>query len=117
MRTGCNSTMVRGEAGGGTLTLTGSVNYSDSPLRYDISARTDRVRIRYPEGMSWLLGANLRLSGTLNGGLLSGKVQVQRVALSEGLENVGALTASPNSGSSSSFLRNLQFDIEATSVP
>jgi len=110
---------VTGEAGGGTLILTGSVNYADSPLRYDISARTDRMRIRYPEGMSWLLGGQLRLSGTTNGGLLSGKVQIQRVALNGGLESIGALTSSSNSGgtSSSGFLRNLQFDVEATSVP
>ena len=110
---------VTGEAGGGTLQFTGTVNYSDRPLRYDISAKTDRVRVRYPEGISWLLGAQLRLSGTSNGGLLSGKVQVQRVALTEGLESIGALASSSSSGgpSSSSFMRNLQFDVEATSLP
>jgi len=26
--------------------------------------RSDRVRIRYPVGMSWLVGGALRLSGT-----------------------------------------------------
>jgi len=36
------------ESGGGTLQLSGSVNYAESPLRYDVSLRTDRVRIRYP---------------------------------------------------------------------
>jgi len=33
------------ESGGGTLHLSGSVNYAESPLRYDLSVRTDRVRI------------------------------------------------------------------------
>ena len=42
---------VTGEAGGGVLALSGSVNYSERPLRYDISAKTDRLRIRYPEGL------------------------------------------------------------------
>jgi translocation and assembly module TamB len=109
---------VTGEAGGGILTLGGSVNYSERPLRYDISARTDRLRIRYPEGLSWLLGGQLRLSGTLDGGLLSGKVVIQRVNLNEGLESVGSLVSTKDTGgTSSSFLRNLQFDVEATSTP
>jgi translocation and assembly module TamB len=109
---------LTGEAGGGILTLSGTVNYSDSPLRYDISAKTDRVRIRYPEGMSWLAAGSLRLAGTMDGGLLTGKVQIQRVSLNGGLESAGVLTASSSSSSSSSsFLRNLQLDVEATSTP
>jgi len=110
---------LTGEAGGGVISLTGSVNYSDKPLRYDISAKTDRLRIRYPEGMSWLAGGSLRLAGTLDGGLLTGKVQIQRVTLNEGLESAGILvsSSSPGGTSSSSFLRNLQFDVEATSTP
>ena len=110
---------VTGEAGGGILTLSGSVNYSDKPLRYDISAKTERVRIRYPEGMSWLAGGSLRLTGTAQGGLLTGKVMIQRVTLSEGLESTGILvsSSSPSGASNSNFLWNLQFDVEATSTP
>jgi len=108
---------LSGEAGGGVLYLSGSANYSDKPLRYDITARTDRLRIRYPEGMSWLMGGSLRLTGTLDGGLVTGKVQVKRVTLTQGLESAGVLTSSSSGGTSSSFLRNLQFDVEATSTP
>jgi translocation and assembly module TamB len=110
---------LSGEAGGGIISLTGSVNYSEKPLRYDISAKTDRLRIRYPEGMSWLMGGSLRLTGTMDGGLLTGKVLVQRVTLNQGLESAGILVSSSSSsgGTSSSFLRNLQFDVEATSTP
>ena len=109
---------VTGEAGGGILNLSGSVNYSERPVRYDISARTDRLRIRYPEGLSWLLAGQLRLSGTLDSGLLSGKVLIQRVNLNEGLESVGSLVSTKESGgTTSSFLRNLQFDVEASSTP
>ena len=57
---------VTGEAGGGLITLAGSVNYSETPLRYDVTAKTERIRIRYPEGLSWLVGGSLRLSGTLD---------------------------------------------------
>ncbi len=109
---------VTGEAGGGPIALAGTVNYSEKPLRYDVTAKTDRIRIRYPEGMSWLLGGSLRLSGTLDGGLLSGKVVVQRVNLNEGIESVGSLTSSSSSSTTSSnFLRNLQLDVEGSSTP
>ncbi len=109
------------ESGGGTLHLSGSVNYAESPLRYDLSVRTDRVRIRYPEGMSWLVGGSLRLTGTPEAGLLSGKVTIERVTLTQGLEVAGMLVsakegiASPTT--SSPYLRNLQFDVEAVSAP
>jgi translocation and assembly module TamB len=109
---------VTGEAGGGKLILSGSVSYSEKPLRYDISARTDRIRIRYPEGLSWLLGGQLRLAGTLDGGLLSGKVTMQRANLNAGLESATSLVSSKDSTpTSSSFLRNLQLDVEASSTP
>lgn len=110
---------LTGEAGGGIISLTGTVNYSDKPLRYDISAKTDRLRIRYPEGISWLAGGSLRLTGTPDGGLLTGKVLIQRVTLNQGLESAGVLvsSSSPGGTSNSSFMRNLQFDVEAVSTP
>jgi translocation and assembly module TamB len=112
---------VTAQAGGGTLHLTGSVNYNERPLRYDITARSDGTRIRYPEGMSWLASGSLHLTGTPDGGVLSGRVMVQRVSLSQGLEVAGVLVATKEgiSGPSatSPFLRNLQFDIAAVSTP
>ena len=107
------------EVGGGTLRLSGSVNYGERPFRFDLSTNSDRVRIRYPEGMSWLVGGALRLSGTPDSAVVSGKVTVQRVTLTQGLENAGVLISSKEGisgpSTSSSFLRNLQFDVEAAS--
>ena len=112
---------VTAEEGGGTLKLSGSVNYADRPIRYDITARTDRVRIRYPEGVSWLAGGTLRFTGTPDAGLISGKVTVDRVTLSSGFEVAGALVAAKEGingpSTNSPFLRNLQFDVEAVSTP
>jgi len=109
------------EAGGGTLHLSGSVTYTERPLRYDITAKTDSARIRYPEGMSWLTGGSLRLTGTTEAGLLSGRVTVQRVTLVQGLEVAGVLVSTKEGitgpSTSSPFLRNLQFDVEAVSAP
>src|SRR5712692_3889976 len=109
------------ESGGGTLHLAGSVNYAESPLRYDVSVRTDRVRIRYPEGMSWLVRGSLRLTGIPAAGLLSGRVTIERVTLTQGIEVAGLLVSAKQGISgpttSSPYLRNLQFDVEALSAP
>jgi translocation and assembly module TamB len=112
---------VAAEAGGGSLLLGGSVSYGDGALRYDLNARATHVRIRYPEGMSWLAGGNLRLRGTSSGALLSGRVVVERLLMIEGLDlssMMGKSNASTRgAGSTSGFLRNLQFEIEAVSSP
>jgi translocation and assembly module TamB len=112
---------VHAQLGGGTLTLTGSVNYADQPVRYDITARTDQARIRYPEGMSWLLGGSLRLTGTPAGGLLAGRVTVHRVILGQGLESLGPLfgsgTEGVDAGGANGFLQNLRLDIQTVSSP
>jgi translocation and assembly module TamB len=112
---------VTAEAGGGSLRLGGSVSYLERPLRYDITARTDRTRIRYPEGMSWLAGGVLRLTGTPSAAVLSGRVSIDRVTLIQGLEVAGMLVSAKEGisgpATSSSFLRNLQFDVEAVSTP
>ena len=109
------------EAGGGTLHVSGTVTYTERPLRYDITARSDSTRIRYPEGMSWLTGGSLRLTGTTEAGLLSGRVTIQRVTLTQGLEVAGMLVSTKEGisgpSTSSPFLRNLQFDVEAVSAP
>jgi len=112
---------VSAESGGGALHLAGSVNYAETPLRYDINVRSDRVRIRYPEGMSWLAGGTLRLTGTTSNAVLSGRVIVERVTLTQGLQVAGLLVSAKEgiSGPSttSSYLRNLQFDVEGLSAP
>jgi len=109
------------ESGGGTIHLSGNVNYGESPLRYDVSVFTDRVRIRYPEGMSWLLGGSLRLTGTRAAGTLSGRVTIERVTLTQGLEVAGLLVSAKEGingpGTTSPYLRHLQLDIEALSAP
>ncbi len=47
------------ESGGGQLTLSGSASYGEGPMRYEVNATTPQVRVRYPTGMSWLVGGNL----------------------------------------------------------
>jgi translocation and assembly module TamB len=112
---------VAAETGGGRLSIGGTVAYGEGPLNYVLNARTDQVRIRYPVGMSWLVGGTLRLSGNAQTATLSGRIVVDRLLMAEGFD-LGAFMVSakePATGPSttSSFLQNLEFDIQAESSP
>jgi len=115
---------VSAEIGGGEVILGGTLNYAEGfgAARYDINARATNVRIRYPVGMSWMSSGTLRLAGTPQAALLSGNVTVQRLLMSEGFDLASLLVTSKASPvraptTSSPFLRNLQFDVQANSAP
>jgi translocation and assembly module TamB len=112
---------VTADSGGGHLTLNGSVTYGEGPVRYEVTASTSTVRIRYPAGMSWLAGGTIQLSGTSEAALVSGHVQVERLLFAQGVD-VASFFASasdntPGPSSSSSFLQNLTFDVSGQTNP
>lgn len=112
---------VSAESGGGHLTLGGALTYGEGPLNYVLNVRSDQVRIRYPVGMSWLVGGNLRLSGNEQAATLSGRIVVDRLLMAEGFDLASFMVSAkePVSGpsTSSTFLQNLRFDIQAESGP
>ncbi len=112
---------VAAETGGGRLTLGGTVAYGEGPLNYVLNAHSDQVRIRYPIGMSWLVGGNLRLTGNAQSATLSGRIDVDRLLMGEGFDLGSFMVSSkePAAGPSttSPFLQNLEFDIQAESGP
>ncbi len=114
---------VRAEVGGGELILSGSLTYGAgfSGLHYDITTRATNVRIRYPVGMSWLTEGTLHLNGGTQGAVLSGDIIIHRLLLAPDMD-LGSLIVSSKDpmrapSTSSAFLRNLQFDIQAKSTP
>ena len=111
---------VTADSGGGQLTLTGSVTYGDpGPVRYDITTKTSQVRIRYPQGMSWLMGGTLQLSGNSDRAILSGSLELRRLLFAPGVDISSFFGSSSqiSGGSSSPFMRNLTFDIAAHTSP
>jgi translocation and assembly module TamB len=106
---------VTAESGGGHLTLSGSLTYGEGPMRYEINAETPQVRVRYPPGMSWLIGGSLQLAGTQDAAILSGRIQVQRLLFAQGVDLASFFASSAQTGvvaiSTSAFMRNLTFDV------
>jgi len=112
---------VTAASGGGQLTLSGNVTYGEGPLRYEVTATTSTLRIRYPAGMSWLAGGTLQMSGTSEAALVSGRVQVERLLFAQGADVASFFASSSVTSagppSTSAFPRNLAFDVEGQTSP
>ena len=72
-----NSATVRNltaESGGGKLTLSGFASLATDNRRFGVRANASSVRVRLDQGASIVADANLNLSGTSDGSMLSGTV-------------------------------------------
>jgi translocation and assembly module TamB len=77
---------LSGTTGGGTIALMGSATYQNGALLLDLAGSAQDVRLRYPPGVSSTANANLHLTGTSNGALLSGDVVVTKLAITPGFD-------------------------------
>jgi translocation and assembly module TamB len=105
--------------GGGQLSIAGSLAYQHG-IYADLSITGNGVRIRYPQGVSSLANAALRLQGSQNNLLLGGDVQITRFSVSPDLDIVslaaqaGAAQAIAPPGAPSSHVR---LDVHVLSSP
>ncbi len=78
---------LSGSTGGGSVALTGSAAYQGGGVfLLDFGATAHGVRLRYPPGVSSTANADLRLTGTSTGALLSGNVVVTKLAVTPGFD-------------------------------
>jgi len=80
--------------GGGLLSLGGYLTYQNG-IYADLTATGNGVRIRYPQGVSSLADATMRLQGPQNNLLLAGDVLLTRFTVSPDLD-IAALAAQAN---------------------
>ncbi len=106
-------------SGGGKLKLGGFVTYQQG-FYADLNATAKDVRIRYPQGISSMADAKMRLQGTQQSLLLSGNVTVTRFVIGSDLDLASFSSASgnvslppdPNAPSN-----HLRLDIHIVSAP
>ncbi len=110
---------VTAYSGGGLIQLTGSATYANG-LYTDVTATAKDVRIRYPEGITSMVDAKLRLQGTTESMLLSGSAQLTRFVVSPSIDLAG-LAGNSNSVSlppnPNAFTNRIRLDIQITSAP
>ena len=106
-------------SGGGLIRLGGYMQYGRY-LEFNVTAQGEDVRLRYPPGMSSTANADLRLSGTSNGALLSGELQITRFSLSPGFDFGSYLSSNRSSNvltGSDSLLNRIKFDLHIYTTP
>ncbi len=109
------------QTGGGELKLNGFLTLGGAEeVVYRLNGQLERVRIRYPEGASTTVNANLNLTGTSDQSLLGGTVTVLRSGFTPRTD-FGSLLLEPSKPSpaptSSALLRGMQFDVRILSAP
>ena len=112
---------LRGESGGGTLTLTGFVAYGGSQMNFRLQANAHQVHIEYPPGVSTEANATLTVAGNTARSLVSGNVNVLSVALYSHTD-VGAILAQsavpPGASSADTgLLAGMRFDVHIDTSP
>jgi translocation and assembly module TamB len=110
-----------GDTGGGTLALTGFAGYERERLVFQLQARAREVRIRYPEGVSTVADANLRLTGTSDRSTLGGTITIRRTGFNpqSDLSSVMARSAEPvqTPSARTGLLGGINFDVQVESAP
>lgn len=86
---------IRGNAGGGDVTLRGTVGVEGAgPGDFDIRLDASNVRVRTAEGLRTVLNGALALSGTLEAPSLEGNLQVTDLSFEESFDAFLALFGS-----------------------
>lgn len=110
---------VTAYSGGGLIKVGGFVTYHHG-LYADLTANADKVRIRYPEGVTSTASADLRFQGSQANMLLSGKVLLTGFSVSQDVDfaslasSSGGVSLPPNPNSPSNRVR---LDIHISSSP
>ncbi|MGA3010581.1 MAG: translocation/assembly module TamB domain-containing protein [Terracidiphilus sp.] len=105
--------------GGGQLSVAGYLAYQHG-IYADLTVTGSGIRIRYPQGVSSLADASLRLQGPQTNLLLSGDVLITRFTISPDLD-IAALTSQANTietvASPDAPSNHVRLDVHITSSP
>ncbi|HUS07032.1 MAG TPA: translocation/assembly module TamB domain-containing protein [Bryobacteraceae bacterium] len=108
------------QTGGGEISATGFVGFG-TQMTYQLQARGNNVRVRYPEGVSTTLNATLTVTGSTDRSLLSGLVTIRRAGFNPHADVGGILQASAQPIATpttpNEILRNMQLDVRVETVP
>ncbi len=107
------------QSGGGQLSVGGYIGFQRG-LYADLTATGKSIRVRYPQGVSSLADASLRLQGPQNNLLLNGNVVVTRFAINADLDMAAFAAQAPSVQtllSPDAPSNHLRLDVHLTSAP
>lgn len=77
---------LKAQTGGGNVSFGGRAELVGDQVNFDLSAKGDSVRLRYPPGVSSTATADLRWSGSNRGSLLAGDVTITKIGVTPGFD-------------------------------
>jgi translocation and assembly module TamB len=77
---------LNARVGGGTVAFTGRADIAGKLSSFELNAKADSVRLRYPPGVSSTANADLSWSGSSSGSVLSGDMTVTKVGFTPGFD-------------------------------
>jgi translocation and assembly module TamB len=110
---------LRATTGGGQLDIGGFITYA-RVISFNLTAKGEGIRVRYPEGVSSVANADLRVSGNLKSALLAGDVTITRFGMTPRFDFALYLARSRQPVAvpdPTSVLNNIRLDVRVTSAP
>ena len=119
-RNRANIEKITGHTGSGTFELSGFVAFGNE-INFRLQGKAASVRVRYPEGVSTLLDADLALVGSPARSLLSGTLTIARSGFNTKTDMAAVVAQSGNPlpliATDNELLRNMQFDVRVRTTP
>ncbi len=112
---------LSGETGGGKVDISGFVSYPEDELIFQLNGSATQVRVRYPEGVSTVANADLRLTGTSVRSTLAGTITILRTGFNpqSDFSSIIATSAEPvrTPAARTGLLGGLNFDVQIETAP
>lgn len=106
--------------GGGLVTFGGQATIYNRQLNFDLSAKGQGVRVRYPPGVSSTADADLHFSGSSSASTLSGDVTITKLGVTPGFDFGAYLARSAQASSlpqTDPVLNRIRLDLHIVTVP
>lgn len=120
-RNRANIERLTGQTGGGSFDLSGFIGFAGDEFTYRLQSNLNGIRVRYPEGVSTTLSANLSLTGTSVRSLIAGNITVLRSGFNPRSDLATLVEQSSLKGSGiavqNEFVQGVQFDIRIRTAP
>jgi translocation and assembly module TamB len=112
---------LTGETGGGKVELSGFVSYQGDTTVFQVEAAAAQVRVRYPEGVSTVANANLRLAGSVERSTVTGTITILRTGFNPQTDfsSIIANSAEPvqTPAARTGLLGGMNFDVQVETAP
>jgi translocation and assembly module TamB len=106
--------------GGGLVTLSGQASAYNHQLNFDLVAKGEGVRLRYPPGVSSTANEELHFSGSSSASILSGSIAINKLAITPGFDFGAYLERSAQAANlpqTNPLLNRIRLDVHVVTAP